>query len=91
MTRNPDDDFDFRQQVCAWLNANGIDPAHTPMEPNASIADGQLTLLQKVQRNGRDVVSGGDALKETVTVPLLVEPSPDIAEWLRPRCPNCGR
>lgn len=94
MSRDPYDDDQFRAEVCDWLRANGIDPARTPIHCDASIADGMLTIRQKVQRDGRDVFDPADPnriLEETVTVPVVVEPSPDIAEWLRPRCPTCGR
>lgn len=91
MSRDLHEDHDFRREVCAWLVANGIEPARTPTDPHASIADGRITLLQKVQRGGRDLVMWGEAVKEAVTVPLLVEPSHDVAEWLRPKCPTCGR
>lgn len=92
--RNPALDDDFRRAVCDWLRANGVDPMTVPAEPRASIADGRLTLRRIVQRDGRSVPDPSQAyavLTETVTVPLLVEPAPDIAEWLRPRCPACGR
>lgn len=91
--RDPATDDDFRQELIAWFRANDVNTKALPIEPNASIADGQLTFQSKVQRNGRDVInaSGDDVLRETLSVPLLVEPSPDIAEWLRPKCPTCGR
>jgi len=90
--RDPIEDDAFRREVCDWLRANGIDPHRTPMNPDPSIADGRITIRQKVQRDGRDVILDGfDVLKETITVPLLVEPEGDIAEWLRPRCSECGR
>jgi hypothetical protein len=91
--KDPRTDDEFRREVCDWLRANGLDPRAIPAQPHASIADGQITLLRKVQRDGHDVIdqTGYDVLKETITVPLLVEPTPDIAEWLRPKCPTCGR
>lgn len=98
MSRDPSTDEDFRTKVCAWFRANGLDPARLPMESNASIADGRITTLRKVGRPGEhgrlvDVLNpnGDGVLVETVTVPLLVEPDAEIAEWLRPRCPTCGR
>lgn len=91
--RNPDDDFDFRQEICAWLSANGISPALTPMHPDPSIADGQITIRQKVQRDGRDVLIPGafEVLTETITVPLVVAPEGDVATWVHPPCRMCGR
>lgn len=93
MSKDPTTDDDFRREVCTWLEANGIQPRTTPMDPVASIADGMLTLRQKVQRNGHDVLdpTGDGVLTEVVTVPVIVEPTPDVAEWLRPKCRTCGR
>lgn len=86
-----EDDYDFRQRVCLWLSANGVEPKRTPMYPNASISAGQLTIRQKVQHDGHDVVDGHEILTEVITVPVLVEPDTEIAEWLRPKCPTCHR
>lgn len=92
--RNVETDEDFLKEVCDWLTANGVNPSRIPMWATPSIADGKLTIQRKVERNGRDVLDPSGAmgvLTETVSVPLLVEPPPDIAEWLAPRCPTCGR
>jgi hypothetical protein len=93
MSRDPMTDYDFLGEVCAWFRANGIEPKALPADPKASIANGQLTTLAKVQHNGRDVLNEtrDGVLIETITVPLIVDPSADVAEWLRPRCPTCGR
>jgi hypothetical protein len=91
--RDVSSDDAFREQVCDWLRANHVNPARIPLYPQASISNGQLTLLRKVQRNGADVLdpSGTEILTETITVPVLVEPTGDVATWLQPRCPECGR
>jgi hypothetical protein len=90
-----DDDFLFRQRVCRWLEANGVDPNKTPMQADASIADGRLTIRQKVRGpNGGDQLdpsNPNEILTEVITVPVLVEPDKEVAEWLRPKCPACGR
>lgn len=94
MSRDPRTDDDFRGELCDWFRANGVDPDTVPVEPAASIANGQLTLLRKVHRDGSDVIhptKPNEILTETVTVPLVQLPTPDIAEWLRPRCETCGR
>jgi hypothetical protein len=83
-----------RREICDWLRANCVDPGRTPMHPQASISDGQLTIRQKVRRDGHDVRDPEDpnrALEETITVPVVVEPTGVVAAWLAPRCPNCGR
>ena len=86
-----DTDDTFRREVGDWLTANGIDLDRTPRHPDATLTDGQITLRQKIQRDGHAVVMGGEFATETVTVPLLVEPPPHIAAWLKPGCPTCGR
>lgn len=96
MSPDPYTDDQFRERVCAWLTANGVDPGNTPVDADPSIADGQLTLRQWVtgpNGHGR-VIDPSDPnrlLTKTITVPLLVEPEGDVAEWVRPRCPTCGR
>jgi hypothetical protein len=96
------DDFDkpglgepsARWQVCEWLRANGINPNHVPAYPNASMADGRLTLRMKVRGpKGGDVIEpeGGDVLMETRTFPITVPPPPLVEIWLAPTCPTCGR
>jgi hypothetical protein len=80
------EDEKFRQRVCAWLRANGVDPARTPMYPQASIADGQLTLLQWAKGpDGRTLLNETRTamLEEAITVPVLVMPDHDVAEWLK--------
>lgn len=99
MSRDPEADFEFQREVCDWLRANGVDPNRTPMQPNASMSDGQLTILRKVGHPGEhgrlvDVIDPADpnrVLTEAITVPVVVQPSPDVAEWLAPRSPTCGR
>ena len=81
-------------QTCDWLRANGIDPRHVTSEPNASMADGQVTLIMKVRGPGdHDVIDpeGTGVLKETRTFPVIVPPPPLVATWLAPKCPTCGR
>lgn len=82
------------EQTLAWLRANGINPAHVTPEPNASMADGQVTLIMKVRGpNGGDVIDpeGFGVLKETKTFPVTVPPPPLVETWLAPKCPTCGR
>ena len=89
-------DAGFRKEVCDWFRANGVDPARLPADPHASIANGQLTFRRAVlsELTGTRQIDPADPLRlltEVVTVPVVVEPSFDIAEWLRPKCPSCGR
>jgi hypothetical protein len=84
------------RSVIAWFRANGVDARHLPRDSHASIADGRLTFRRFVlsELTGTpmlDPVESNRLATEVVTVPLLVEPSPDVAEWLRPKCPTCGQ
>jgi hypothetical protein len=88
------EDESFRREVCDWLTLNGVSPMLTPMDCRASVADGRLTILQKVQRDGHDVLNPADPntlLTETLTVPVIVPAAGAVAKWLEPRCPICGR
>jgi hypothetical protein len=89
------DDTNFRDAVCAWVRANGIDPADVPPNTRASIVDGQLTITIRVKSaKGHHVIDPGDEeqmLTTTVTVPVKVPPSHDVELWLAPRCSECGR
>lgn len=89
------EDGDYREAICAWLIANGINPADVPMDARASIADGQLTIPLKVKSTkGNDLIDPSDdtqTFRSTVTVPVTVPPSPDVELWLAPRCTECGR
>jgi hypothetical protein len=94
--RHPETDQDFRKETCDWFRANGVDPSRLPVDPHASIADGQLTFRRAVlsELTGSrmlDPAEPNQLLTEVVTVPLIADPSPDIAEWLRPKCPACGQ
>lgn len=81
------------EEICAWLRANGLDPRVVCAEANASVSDGQLTLLCKVQHDGHDVLNPErtDVMRETVTLPVVVPPPPIVEIWLAPKCPTCGR
>jgi hypothetical protein len=81
-------------QVCDWMRANGIDPAHVSADARASMANGQITLVMKVRSsNGRDVIDpeGTGILMETKTFPITVPPTGLVQLWLAPKCPTCGR
>lgn len=86
---------DFRQQVCAWLTANNIDPDRIPMNCRISTTSDTITYPRTVLgpdgHAQRDPKDPNQVLTETVTAPLLKGPPPEVAEWLRPKCPTCGR
>lgn len=83
------------EQTLEWLRANGIDPHRVAADPNATMTDGEVTLIMKVPGpSGRgDVVApeGNSVLMETRTFPVAVPPPPLVEKWLAPTCPTCGR
>jgi hypothetical protein len=93
----------FRQEICAWLDANGLDSRHTPPDARPSIVDGKLTIEQQLVIDGAlqvDAGGGGrhpDGLvfekvkTHTVTVDVKVPPTPAVEYWLMEPCTECGR
>lgn len=89
------DDDEYREEICTWLRAIGLNPNDIPMDAYPTVTDGMLTIRQYVrgetgtlQPDPNDVHA---VLCRAVTVPITVEPSSAVAEWLNPRCPECGR
>lgn len=81
-------------EICDWLRALGVDPKDLPADPQASMADGQLTFRRKVSGpfGGHQLLPDrSDFMFETVTVPVTTPPPPIAAIWLAPTCPTCGR
>lgn len=80
--------------LLVWLAANGIDARRIPVDPHMTLVGDQLTTDQKVQNAaGLDQIDpGADRIaRETVTYTITVPPPVDVAAWLLPRCPACGR
>lgn len=85
MTPELYDNDGLRRRACAWVRANGLDPANTPVDCSPSITDGRLTIRQWIRRNGGLIISQTDpntVLSEMVTVALRVEPEGDVATWV---------
>lgn len=83
----------LRDQLVQWLDANGIDAKIVPHDALMTYADGQLTTdLYVSGPNGGRVwePSRDEAARTSATYPVT-DPPPDIAWWLRQRCPTCGR
>lgn len=59
-----------------------------------SLTDGVLTtLVWQRGSNGQQLIapSGNEIERTTRTFPITIEPPADVAAWLMPRCPTCGR
>jgi len=88
-------DETFRDKLCSWLRANGVEPGHVPQGERPSLVDGRLTLrmftLSDAGRRQSDPLDGTRCLTHTVSVPVVVEPDAEVATWLIPPCPSCGR
>lgn len=94
MQQRVGEDEQFRDRLLNWLTANNINPHTVPVGERPTIADGQITLrLMVVAANGVPQVDPllNAALTRTVTLPMLAEPDVAVQEWLKPRCPGCGR
>jgi hypothetical protein len=88
------DGHELYNHVLEWLRANGIKPENIPPDPTMTLDGDQLTTdVWMLGENGQRLVAPGeDALQRTVaTFAVTVPPPADVAEWLRPRCPACGR
>lgn len=86
---------DLRGHVLEWLRANEIDLRRIPADPHMTLVGDQLTTDEKLQNaNGEDQIAPDlpdRVQRKTVTYTISVPPPPDVAEWLLPRCPTCGR
>lgn len=84
----------LRDQLVEWLGANGIDAKVVPHDALMTYADGQLTTdLYLTGPNGGRVMepNSSDEAARTSATYAVTAPPPDVAWWLRRRCPTCGR
>jgi hypothetical protein len=83
----------YRDEIIHWLALNGIDAKDVPAGSRASVADGKLTIEVFKLVDGRQQLDPDrhGVLRETITVPLEVEPTGNVVHWLTPRCDACGR
>lgn len=79
---------EFRDLVCSWLRANGIDPGDVPAESPIHLVGGQLIVTVWTRDAGGglslDPSTGRPWSREQVA-PLKVAPPDDVIEWLRQR------
>jgi hypothetical protein len=78
---------DRRQAVCAWLEANGINPSDVPLDADMTISEGTAGRFLccevfELSPAGHRMVDerGKNAAVTTVAVPLQVEPP----TWWKP-------
>lgn len=76
---------ELRQQICDWLRANGVNPAHVPANPRVSLSGGQLTIECQARNSaGRAVIDPGAERPATEmrSFPVTVQPQGKVARWL---------
>jgi hypothetical protein len=84
----------LRQHVIDWLADNGIDANYIPPDPHMTLVGDQLTTDEQVRNAAgrKQIDPATEAIaRKTVTYTITVPPPPDVAEWLLPKCPTCGR
>jgi hypothetical protein len=60
-----------RTLICAWLEANGVDPRLVPSDSYFSIAGDQLTYDRIVfEAPGRPAIEGDDVVRDRVTTTI---------------------
>lgn len=85
---------ELRAHVVEWLRANEIQPEDIPPDPTMTIDGDRLTtdVHMRGSEGQKLFTTDGMALERTTrTYTISVPAPPDVAEWLRPRCPTCGR
>lgn len=81
----------LRDELMDWLRANKIDPANVPHGTVPKIVDGRIVHRAFMLDDGRRFVSPVEPNTVAVghaDVPLLVEPSPRVLQWLRGNDPE---
>lgn len=84
----------LRDQILQWFGANGIDVMNVPHDALMTYSDGQLTTdLFLVGPDGSRAMEPNSSNRpaRTTATYAVSPPPPDVAWWLRDRCPTCGR
>lgn len=92
-TRDPCREAEFREQICAWLRANGLDPGDIPIGASVIVSDHWITTMvwqRDAQGDRKMNPTTGEPVLGGVTVPMLVPPEGDVANWVMPCGPTCG-
>lgn len=85
---------ELHEHLVEWLKANGVNPHDVPTDAQMTYDGRELvTDLYVTTEDGKRLLAPGrDELAVTTgTFTITVEPPPDVAWWLRGRCPTCGR
>lgn len=85
---------ELQDHLVEWLKANGINPNDVPHDAEMTYDGNELNtdLYLAGEEGGRVMLPGRNELARTMaTFTITVEPPPDVAWWLRTRCPTCGR
>jgi hypothetical protein len=89
-----ENDCAYRDAICEWLRANGVDPGMVPTDAFATTDGNQCTVeVYRISPKGSMVFNDarGRAERGTTTFTVEVAPTALVMEWLRPACPACGR
>ncbi|TBL44258.1 hypothetical protein EYA84_02110 [Verrucosispora sp. SN26_14.1] len=75
---------DLRAAICDWARTNNLNPGDIPVSADITINEQANTITTEVwvRREGKLVVLGNEALRTSVTVPLLTRPPDSIAHRL---------
>lgn len=95
----------LRNELCAWLEANGIDPDLVPAEERPTLTEDMqrsfprhadmvldIRMWERAEHGGMLLNNLRTAPIERMhTVPITVPPPPNVRAWLDSRCPTCRR
>ena len=78
----------IQHKIMDWLRANGINPSDVPLVAVPLLADGQIHCPVYLRRNGsRYLDEKRNVAMGSVDVPLRVQPTGVVADWLADRVP----
>lgn len=86
------DDF-LDQVLLPWLAANGIDAGRIPANATFTLAGDRLTTeMVTFGEDGTLVRDGAGAPLRRIATFTVTVPMPGlVADWVKPKCPTCGR
>lgn len=83
---DPRHDNELREEICAWLRANGVDPADIPMDVRMTLGERWVSTDVFVRGPGGGILltaACDDVQLETRRFVVNVPPAGRVLEWLR--------